>query len=188
MTGISIKAELDATDAQRKLRAMIGLMDRKKPFFDDVGNLLVASVGRRFKAERAPDGTPWAPLAPATIKARTRRRRSKISILRETGRMAGSVNYQASDDEVRIGSPDERAAIHQLGGTIAMPGRAAKIYRRKGKDGTVGRRFVKKSKANHVTDTMIPAHSITIPARSFLGISAEDQTDIMAAAERWLSS
>ena len=111
MIGISLKAELDATDAQRKLRAMINLMGRKKPFFDDVGNLLVASVGRRFKSERAPDGTPWAPLAPATIKARTRRRRSKIAILRETGRLAGSVNYQATDTETRVGSPDERAVF-----------------------------------------------------------------------------
>lgn len=186
MAGISLKAELDTTEAQKKLRAMVQLMGRKRPFFEDVGNLLVASIGRRFRAQRAPDGTPWAPLKPATIKARKRRGRSKISILRETGRLAGSINYQASEDEVRIGSPDERAAIHQLGGTIEMPARAAKIYRRKLKDGTVGRRFVKKSKANHVTDVTIGAHSITIPARPFLGVSAEDQADILAAAERWL--
>lgn len=187
MTGISLKAELDATEAQAKLRAMIGLMGRKRPFFEDVGNLLVASIGRRFRAERAPDGTPWAPLKPATIKARMKRRRSKISILRETGRLAGSINYKAGDDEVRVGSPDERAAIHQLGGIIEMPARVAKIYRRKAKDGAVGRRFVKKKKANVVTDVSITAHRITIPARPFLGISAEDQADIMAAAERWLA-
>ena len=187
MTGISIKAELDSTEAQRKLRALVALMDRKRPFFEDVGNLLVASVGRRFRAQRAPDGTPWTPLKPATIKARAKRGRSKIAILRETGRLAGSINYQASDDDVRIGSPDERAAIHQLGGTIDRPARAAKIYRLKGKDGTVGRRFVKKKAANHVTDVQIGAHGISIPARPFLGISAEDQTDIMAAADRWLA-
>lgn len=186
MAGISLKAELNATEAQQKLRAMIALMDRKRPFYEDVGNLLVASVGRRFRAQRAPDGTPWAPLKPATIKARKKRGRAKIAILRETGRMAGSVNYQATNDEARIGSPDERAALHQLGGTIDMPARSAKVYRRKLKNGTVGRRFVKKSKANHVTDAKIGAHRITIPARPFLGVSAEDQTDILAAAERWL--
>lgn len=188
MTGISITAELDATEAQQRLRAMITLMDRKKPFFDDVGNLLIASVGRRFKAERAPDGTPWAPLKPATIRSRIRRKRSPEGILRDYGHLEGSINAQTTDDEVRVGSPDEHAAIHQLGGTIEMPGRAAKIYRRKDRKGQVGRRFVKKSTANHVTDAAIPAYSITIPARPFLGISAEDQTDIMAAAERWLSS
>ena len=187
MTGISLKAELDTTEAQQRLRVLIGLMDRKRPFFDDVGNLLVASIGRRFHAQRAPDGTPWAPLKPATIKARRRRGRSKLAILRETGGLAGSINAQTSDDEVRVGSTHDLAAIHQLGGTIEMPARAAKIYRRKDKKGTVGRRFVKKEKANHITDAQIAAHRITIPARPFLGVSAEDQTDIMAAADRWLT-
>ncbi|WP_414089890.1 MULTISPECIES: phage virion morphogenesis protein [Paracoccus] len=31
---------------------------------------MVLSAGRNFKAQSAPDGTPWKPLAPATIKAR----------------------------------------------------------------------------------------------------------------------
>lgn len=186
MTGISFRAELDATEAQNRLHQLVKLMDQRRPFFAAVGEQLVLSAGRNFKAQAAPDGTPWTPLKPATIKARARRGRSKISILRDRGLLAGSINYQATDDEVRIGSPVEYAAIHQLGGEIEKQERTAQIFRRKGKDGKLGRRFVKKKKANVVTDVSIGAHAINIPARPFLGISPADEAEIFDAAERWL--
>ena len=186
MSGISITVGLDDLAARERLRSLVERMDRRRPFYADVGEIMVASTGRRFAAETGPDGRRWTPLARATIKARQRRGRAALSILRERGHLAGSINYVATDSEVRIGTPVESAAIHQLGGTIEKPARAAKIYRLKDKNGNVGRRFVKKSKANHVTDVTIPAHTIRIPARPYLGISAEDQTDFMAAAERWL--
>ena len=188
MTGISITAELNDAEATARLQALLDRMDRRRPFMADIGEALVASVGRRFRAQRAPDGTPWTPLKPATIKARTRRGHSQLAILRERGHLAGSINYDATESEVRIGSPAETAAIHQLGGRIEKKERAAKIYRMKDKDGKIGRRFVKKSEANHVTDVSIGAHSINIPARPFLGISTEDETSIFEAAARWLAS
>lgn len=186
MTGISFRVELAATEAQNRLHQLVKLMDQRRPFFAAVGEQLLASAGRNFKAQSTPDGTPWVPLKPATIKARTRRGRSKISILRERGMLAGSLNYQATDDEVRIGSPVEYAAIHQLGGEIEKQERAGQIFRRKGKDGKIGRRFVKKKKANVVTDVTIGAHSIKIPARPFLGISPADEAEIFDAAQHWL--
>ena len=186
MAGISITVGLDDLAARERLRSLVERMDRRRPFYAEVGEIVVASTGRRFAAETGPDGRRWTPLARATVKARQRRGRAALAILRERGYLAESINYVATKTEVRIGSPVKYAAIHQLGGTIEKPARVAKIYRLKGKDGKVGRRFVKKSEANHVTDVAIPAHSIRIPARPYLGISAEDQTDIMAAAERWL--
>ncbi|WP_051419672.1 phage virion morphogenesis protein [Paracoccus pantotrophus] len=186
MTGISFRAELDATEAQNRLHQLVKLMDQRRPFFAAVGEQLVFSTGRNFQQQSAPDGTPWAPLKPATIKARSRRSRSKIAILRERGLLAGSINYQATDDEVRIGSPVEYAAVHQLGGEIEKQERAGKIFRSKGKDGKIGRRFVKKSKANVVTDVTIGAHAINIPARPFLGISPADEAEIFDLARRWL--
>ncbi|WP_347268171.1 phage virion morphogenesis protein [Paracoccus sp. (in: a-proteobacteria)] len=187
MSGISFRVELDATEAQERLHRLVRLMDQRRPFFAEVGEQLILSAGRNFKAEAAPDGTPWTPLAPATIKARARRSRSQLAILRDRGLLAGSINYQATDDEVRVGSPVEYAAIHQLGGAIEKPARAAKVYRRKGKDGSIGRRFVRKKQADVVSDVSIGAHRVNIPARPFLGISAADQAEIFAAAERWLT-
>ncbi|MCV2447164.1 phage virion morphogenesis protein [Paracoccus sp. DMF] len=70
MTGISFRAQLDATEAQNRPHQLMKLMDQRRPFFAAVGEQMVLSAGRKFKAQAAPDGTPWAPLKPATIKAR----------------------------------------------------------------------------------------------------------------------
>lgn len=193
MTGISIKVELRDEDARRQLQDLIDRMEHRRPFFMAIGERMLASTGDRFRTRAAPDGTPWVPHAVSTIRNRTRKGQLPLTILRSNTRgqigssLAGSVNYAATEDEVRIGSAKETAAIHQLGGTIQKPARAAKIYRMKDADGSIGRRFVQKSKANHVTDVTIPAHSIRIPARPFLGPTAADEEGILEDAEDWLS-
>lgn len=187
MTGISIKVELQAEGAEAQLQELLDRMDNRRPFFMSVGERLLGSTKDRFKTATAPDGTPWTPLKPATIRARERRKLTPIAILRARGLLAGSINYVATNDEVRIGSPVASAAIHQLGGTIEKPARPAKIYRKRNPDGSVGRRFVRKSESDHVTDVTIPAHTITIPARPFLGISTADEQGILEDAVDWLS-
>ncbi|SLN38149.1 Phage virion morphogenesis family protein [Aquimixticola soesokkakensis] len=193
MTGISIKTQLRDAQAREGLRDLLARMDQARPFYSAVGDLLVGSAGENFRTETDPEGRPWTPHRPSTIKARTRKGQVPLTILRSNSKgmsgssLAGSVNYVAGEDEVRVGSAKKTAAIHQLGGTIKRPARAGKIYRMKGEDGQVGRRFVKKSKANHVTDVAIPAYTITIPARPFIGVSASDQVDILEMAEDWLS-
>lgn len=191
MTGISMEFEFDDREAQAMLRGLISRMDNRRPFFERVGDRLVNSTSLNFHNERAPDGTPWTPLKAATIRARTRKGQLPLTILRTNTRigssLAGSVNRQASKDEVKIGTPAAYGAIHQLGGTISKPSRQANIYRMKDKNGTVGRRFVSKDEANHVTDVTIPAHSISIPARPFLGVSPADREAIIKDAEDWLT-
>lgn len=192
MTGIIITLELQNSEARAQLQALLERMDAKRPFFAAVGERLLRSTAQNFDSESAPDGRAWQPLAPATIKARQRRGQTPITILRSNtkGRhgssLAGSINYEASEEELRIGSPKETAAIHQLGGTIQKPAREAKIYRQRGEDGSIGRRFARKKVANHVTTATIPAHSITIPARPYLGPSAADEVGILEDAEDWL--
>ncbi len=193
MTGISISAELQIREAQAQLRGLLARMADLRPFLNAVGDRIIGSTGENFRREAGPDGKPWMPLAPATVKARQRKGQTPITILRSNSKgrigsaLAGSINKEVGDNEVRIGSPKETAAIHQLGGTIQKPARAAKIYRLRGKDGNIGRRFVKKSKANVVTDATIPAHSITIPARPFIGISGADEAGILEDAGDWLT-
>ncbi|WP_323041568.1 phage virion morphogenesis protein [Gemmobacter sp.] len=193
MTGISIKVELRQQEARDRLQAILNRMDRKQPFYKSVGERLMASVPDRFRTETDPDGVPWKPLAPATVKARTRKKQLPLTILRSNTRrksgsaLAGSINMQVSEEEVRVGSSHELAAVHQLGVTIQRPARDAKIYRIKDKTGQIGRRFAAKEKANHVTDVKIPAYSITIPARPFLGITKADEAAILDQAVDWLT-
>lgn len=192
MTGISIRAELKNEEISQNLRHLLDRMDRRQPFYENVGDRLVGSAGENFRKEHGPDGSPWTPLRSATIKARQRKGQVPITILRSNSKgrigspLAGSIHHEATENEVRVGATKETAAIHQLGGTIQMPARAARIYRIRDENGQIGRRFAAKSVANEVTDVTIPAHTVTIPARPFIGISAADEQGILEDAEDWL--
>lgn len=192
MSGITIDMEFSGEEARQGLQDLLARMDRRRPFFEAVGERIVSSAGKRFEREDAPDGSKWKALKAATIKARVRKGQTPITILRSNtpgasgSALAGSIHSDASENSVRVGATKFTAAIHQLGGTIRKPARAGKIYRMKDENGQVGRRFAAKAKANHVTDVTIPAHTVTIPARPYLGVSAEDELGIFEDAEDWL--
>lgn len=183
---IGFDAELSELSARQALDEMLKRMDDRKPFYKSVGDRMLGSTKDRFFQEDGPDGTPWAALRRATVRSRERRKQLPIQMLRATGYLAGSIHAEVSSTEVRVGSPVEYAAIHQLGGTIQRPARQAKIYRKKDSTGQVGRRFVAKKDADYVTDVSIPAYTITIPARPFLGLTAGDEAGIFEDAEAWL--
>lgn len=192
MTGISMEFEFDDREAQAMLRDMLMRLDDRRTFFANAGAVMMERAKASFRNEQTPDGTAWTPLRAATIRARTRKGQLPITILRANTKgvsgssLAGSITIQTDNDEARIGTPKEYGAIHQLGGTIDKPARQAKIYRMKDAKGNVGRRFASKKDANHVTDVTIPAHTITIPARPFLGLSKADRDAIVEDAEDWL--
>ena len=191
MSAISFEVRLQDEEARDRLRALIDRLDNRQPFFNTVGQLLADSTRERFRTGLAPDGSAWTPLSPRTIKARTRRSKSAIRILTERGYLAGSIRFEATGDEVKIGSVQkDYAAIHQLGGTIDMPARRRTLrFRAATKDEGAGRRFARKTRKKGVTEQTVDvgAYQINIPARPFLGISAADQADIFDAADRWLT-
>lgn len=187
MSGFDIRIDINEDEVRANLDALLDRMANPQPFYQSVGNLMVGSVGENFRREQTPEGAPWQPLRPATIRARQRRGKSALAILRETGVLAGSISYEVEPGGVWIGSPVRYAAIHQFGGTIDKEARAGQIFRRQYKDGSFGRRFAKKKlKTTVATDVAIGAHQITIPARPFLGVSAQDKADIIYLARRWL--
>lgn len=59
------------------------------------------------------------------------------------------------------------AAVQEFGGEIDVPARTQDLNFKQKKNGEVGNRFVKKSKADFVQTVTIPAHKIVIPARPF---------------------
>lgn len=188
MTGINLTITIDDALLRDGLHAMITRLDRPGPFYAAVGSQLVRSTGRNFLGQHGPDGAPWTPLTPSTIRNRLRRGRSGIAILRETGTLKGSVSFEVAAAGVLIGATAPYAGIHQHGGTIQMPARSGRIYRKQGADGSLGRQFAKrKNKTSVPTEVSVPAHAITIPARPYLGVGAADIDDIQALAIRWLS-
>lgn len=79
-------------------------------------------VQRNFQTE-GNDGTPWAPLAPSTIKARGRRQGSPVTltkILQDTGYMRQSFDFFSDNDQAGVGAVESKAhaelsVIHELG-------------------------------------------------------------------------
>ena len=108
-------------------------------------------------------------------------------ILTERGLLRGSIHYELNGDTLEVGTDRKYGAIHQFGGVVKIPARTQTV-----KVGTKGKnkgRFMKaKSKAAHAIERTftIPAHDVSIPARPFLGLSAEDEQAIQRIIEKRL--
>lgn len=125
MVGVNFKVTIDDRDLQKKGRALLAKLDDLSPFFASVGEVLVGSTIDRFASETDPDGAKWAAHAPATIANRLKRHgNAPLTILRLSGHLAGSINYQASATRVEVGNNVVYGAIHQFGG---QAGRGHKV-------------------------------------------------------------
>ena len=80
------------------------------PVLIDIGEELLSSHKERWKEERAPDGTPWLPLAPETIKAK-----GFDLILREHDYLRDMLNYQVDPLALYFGTPMAYGEYHQFG-------------------------------------------------------------------------
>lgn len=117
MTGITLTTAIEDAEIADFLKSKLAKMENLRPFYVNVGEHMLNSVEDRFDTQTAPDGSAWAPLAPATVSIRLRRHgNAELTILREWGRLAGSFNYEASSHQVSIGTPVVYAAIQHFGG------------------------------------------------------------------------
>lgn len=81
------------------------------PALSQIGEYLLESHHARFQLEVAPDGTPWEPLAPETLK----RKKGEDRILQDKGYLRDLLSYEASINQLLFGSNLEYAATHQFG-------------------------------------------------------------------------
>lgn len=168
--GITIQVNLGFPGAEDAFERLIQASKRLKPVFADFGEHLLREVEERFQTQTDPEGNPWADLAPETW-----RRKKNNKILTETTRLRGSFNYEASDEELEVGSPVVYSAIHQFGGTVQVPPHEREIFLKiDPKTGRPGNRFVKRSRADFAQTVQVPGYEIEMPARPMLGITEED--------------
>lgn len=147
-----------------------------------IGAYLVTSTQRRFERETAPDGTRWQRLSPRTANQRIgNRRRGYDNMLRVTRRLEQSIVYAVNAHEINWGSNLVYAAIQHLGGEIEQAERQQTIYQNyDAKTDTFDARFRTKRRSNFARDVTVKAHTVTIPARPYLGIDDADRTEILA--------
>lgn len=174
MTGITFTVEISDEDAAAKLAAMVERMVRPIGFFKNVGEYLTdVAIPRNFQDETAPDGTPWARLQPATIARREKRGQMPLTILRSNAgssqNLSASIISQPNDSSVEVGTPLPYAAIHQFGAAQGQFG------------AWMGTDKLGRNHFHH-----LPWGDI--PARPYLGLSTEDEAEIIRIAEDWIEA
>lgn len=141
---------------------IIAGFDNTEPLAEIFGSYLESSTIERFTRETAPDGSAWQ----QSIRAKEQGGQT----LSDTGRLKDTIHHEASNGSVRWGSDRVYARIHQEGGTIRAKGGGKLKFNL---PGGLGFRSV---------------DQVTIPARPFLGINAEDEAELVTLAEKYAAS
>lgn len=139
--------EIDDAKFVQAMARLAELARDMTPALRGIGEYLANSSRDRFKTQTAPDGSAWAPLSKWYELAKPV---NQDNILTLHGYLCNTIHWQVFPDSVLVGSNLEYAAIHQFGGII-RPRRAKALK--------VGGRLV---------------GQVRIPAREYLGLSAED--------------
>jgi len=172
-------------DAGDRLDNLVAALHNPRPLLVKIREYLTRSTRQRFLDQRAPDGTPWAPLSP---RYRRRKQQNVDRILVLRGYLMNTLRGVIDDDGLMFGTDRIYGAIHQFGAVIQHAARSQFAYFKRNKDGSVGNRFVKKGRSNFAQGVTIGAHSTTIPARPWLGTSTEDDTYLVEMAIEYLAN
>jgi len=128
-------------------------MADKQELMDSIGEALRSGAILRFSAEEDPEGKKWKPSH--------RAQSTGGQTLNLTGRLRDSIDYATTPDTVMVGTTAKYARIHQLGGKVRP--KSKKILKFKGNSGED-----------------VFAREVDIPARPFIGISADDLEEVKA--------
>jgi phage virion morphogenesis protein len=163
-----IRIEIDDRQVRSELTRLRSHMGNLAPFMKQAGEILVEGTKERFESMTDPEGKPWKALSTAYAAAK---KRNRGRILTLTGQLGETIRYQlAGSDTVLVGSNRPYAAIHQLGGKISLPAMKPK-----------NKRALYWPGAAHPYKS-VRAHSVTIPARPYLGIGERDRVRLLEAA------
>lgn len=191
-----LTVQIDDAKLKGMLQRLAQRMGNLSPVLEKAGAILRNDALDNFKAQRAPDGTPWAPLKRATLAARRKGKGAgNAQILRDTGVLMNSIGssggygiHQLTPTSVTIGTRVPYAAIHQNGGTINFGARSIRVRLRKNKAGRSV--FAKDShkRARTVWGTNTSGWSVRIPARPFIGLSDKARGQIVDTINRYMGT
>ena len=141
------------------LGALVRGFDDLEPLAERLGLYLESSTIERFDNEAGPDGQPWE----KSIRAKEEGGQT----LTDSSQLRSSIHAEPANGSVRWGSNKIYARIHNEGGTI-RPKSADKLKFRL--PGGLG---------------FVSVDQVTIPARPFHGINAEDEAELLALTEEY---
>ncbi|MFN3523933.1 MAG: phage virion morphogenesis protein [Phenylobacterium sp.] len=164
MSGVALTITFEDVSAGPILAQVRSALTDMRPLMQDIGAELENSTLDRFETNIAPDGTAWRPSLHSELTG-------KPTLVRE-GYLRDSVNYVLDgSDAVEVGAGGiaaDYAAIHQTGGTITAKGPGGLAF-------------------TLASGEFVNVQSVTIPARPYLGISAQDDEAILEIALHYLA-
>ena len=161
--GATIDVVFDDKPVLDALARLAGLGGSSTQLMGILGSGLTDSTRMRFSTNIAPDGTAWRGLNPAYAELRR-----PGPILVQGGQLRGSIPFLPAAAEVTIGSRMIYAGVHQWGARIEAKNAKALVFHM----GAGGK--------------LVRVRAVTIPARPYLGISAEDEEMIFAETQAYL--
>lgn len=180
MSGAMLDVTIDVSSVGRALEQLAErLGDMRVPLLD-IGEYLHQSTDARARNQVGPDGRPWAPLSPRTLAKKKGNKK-----LRESGALLDTLRHSVAGDELQFGTDRPYGAIHQFGGKIEHAAQSRQVYFKE-KGGVVGNRFVKKRQSNFSQWVTHGARTVVMPARPYLGLSAEDETELLEIVGAYL--
>lgn len=154
----AIRVDVQASETAKLLAELQKRTGNIKPAMEGIGQILVSNTQQRFVDQVDPDGLPWKALSTVTL-ARRRKAGSGAQILRDTGRLASSINYKVVGGSVELGTNVVYAGTHQFGADKGSYGKTKK-----------GR----------------PIPWGDIPKRPFFGYNDADQEDVLELLQRYI--
>jgi phage virion morphogenesis protein len=118
MSGVSVRVELDDAALRAALARLAERVSDLEPVFAALGQVVVTRADLSFRDQASPWGEAWRGLSAVTL---GRRRQGPgagpaAAILRDSGRLAGSIHARPSAAEVWVGTDETvYAATHQFG-------------------------------------------------------------------------
>jgi phage virion morphogenesis protein len=122
MAGAEIRLTIDDRELRARLLALQSKLADPSPAMAEIAEVMLNGVHDRFDSETAPDGGRWQAHSAATIA----RRGGRATLLRERGRLIGSIHPASDRTSARVGTNLVYGAIHQFGGQAGR-GHATKI-------------------------------------------------------------
>lgn len=193
---ITASIEINDQGLHELLAKLVNSLSDLSPVMREISEIMIEASMQAFAEKADPaTGAPWKPLAEATKKYRKKHGRSDENILQFTGLMKSSIGHpghgilKIGPFEAIVGTNVPYAHVHQFGAIIKHEERPVNVrLRKKGgkKDGKV--EFARKEHKRTVWEVaaVIPAHTVEIPARPFLGVDNYDIEKMRKCINRFL--
>lgn len=157
MASVSLDYEIQDARVRAAFGAFLRLAEDASPVMADIATIGENSTLERFATETDPEGKKW--------KQSLRARLAGGKTLTKDGHLGDSVSSRSDASIAEWGVNRIYAAIHQFGGVIRAKSAKALRFRL-------------------ASGEFVQTRSVRMPARPYLGISAGDEADILAAIER----